>query len=106
LVAAVDGLDRPHRDAGRLYVDQEERDAFLLLRARVRAREAEDPVGVLRAGRPGLLSVDDVVVALALRAGLERGEIRARARLGEALAPPVVDVADARQVAVLLRLAP
>ena len=31
-VAAVDGLDRAHGDAGRLHVDQQEGNAFLLLR--------------------------------------------------------------------------
>ena len=61
-------MDRPHRDARRLHVDQQEGDALLLLGRRVGAHEAEDPVGVLRQGRPGLLAVDDVVVAVALRA--------------------------------------
>ncbi len=64
---------------------------FLTLR--VGAHQAEDQVGVLRQRRPGLLAVDDVVVAVALGRGLERGEVGARARLGEALAPPIVDIA-------------
>jgi hypothetical protein len=64
---------------------------------RVGAAQAEDPVGVLRQRGPGLLAVDDPAVALALGLGLERGEVRARARLGKALAPPVVDIGDARQ---------
>ena len=37
---------------------------FLALR--IGAHQAEDPVGVLRQRRPGLLAVDDVVVAVAL----------------------------------------
>src|SRR6188508_2245457 len=60
---------------------------------------------VLRACGPGLLAVDDVEVALALRAGLERGQVRTRAGLGKALAPPVVEIGDARQVFLLLVLA-
>ena len=98
-------LDRPHGDAGRLHVDEQERDAFLLLRRRVGAHQAEDPVGVLRERRPGLLPVDDVVVAVAHGARLQRGEVGARARLGKALAPPVVEIGDARQESLLLRLA-
>ena len=97
LVAAVDGQDRAHGDAGRLHVDQQERDAFLLLRRRIGAHQAEDPVGVLRQRGPGLLAVDDVVVAVALGRGLQRGEVGAGAGLGEALAPPVVEIGDARQ---------
>jgi len=51
---------------------------------------------------PGLLAVHDVVVALALGAHLDRREVRSRARLGVALAPPVVERKDARQEAALL----
>ena len=104
LMPAVHGLDRAHGDAGRLHVDQQERDAELLLGRGVRAAEAEDPVGVLRQRGPGLLAVDDVVVALAHRRGLEAGEVGAGAGLGEALAPPVVQRRHARQEALLLLL--
>src|SRR5207237_2426173 len=52
----------------------------------------------------GLLAVDDVLVALALGLGLERGEVRSRAGLRKALAPPVVDIGDARQILLLLLL--
>src|SRR5215207_4634723 len=104
LLAAVDGLDRADRDAGRLHVDEEEGDALLLLRRHVGAGQDEDPVGVLPERRPGLLAGDDVIVAVALRRRLERGEVGAGAGLGEALAPPVVEIGDARQEAALLRL--
>src|SRR6185312_15027508 len=53
---------------------------------------------------PGLLAVDDVLVALALGLGLERSEVRSRAGLRKALAPPVVDTGDARQILLLLFL--
>src|SRR4051812_12456445 len=104
LLAAVDGADRAHRDAGRLHVDEEEGDALLLLYRHVGAGEHEDPVGVLPERRPGLLAGDDVLVAVALCRRLERGEVGAGAGLGEALAPPVVEIGDARQEAALLRL--
>src|SRR5215470_13926718 len=87
LAAAIDGLDRPHRDAGRLHVDQEERYALLLLCCWIGAHQAEDPVGILRRGGPGLLAVDDVVVAVPPRRRRERGEVGAGAGLRKALAP-------------------
>ena len=59
---------------------------------------------ILRQRRPGFLAVDDVVVAVALRRGLQRREIGAGAGLGEPLAPPVVEIGDARQEALFLRL--
>src|SRR6201999_1396101 len=51
-----------------------------------------------------LLAVDDVLVALALGLGLERSEVRTRTRLRKSLAPPVVDIGDARQILLLLLL--
>src|SRR5262249_19247537 len=78
---------------------------LLLLGGGVGAHEAEDPVGVLRRGGPGLLAVDDVIPVDAFRRGFERGEIGAGAGLGEALAPPVVETGDAGEEALLLRVA-
>ncbi len=104
LAPAVERLDRAHGDARRLHVDQDEGDAELLFRFGVGAAEAEDPVGVLRQRGPGLLPVDDVVVALAHSRALQTGEIGAGAGLGEALAPPVVERRHARQELLLLLL--
>src|SRR5262249_39027599 len=87
---AVEHLDGPHRDAGRLHVDEEERDAFLGAAFARGAHEAEDPVGPLAQRVPRLLSVHDVVIALALGARLQRREVRTRSRLRIALAPPVL----------------
>src|SRR5256885_10218227 len=42
-----------------------------------------------------------VMVAFAPRCGFERRQIRARPRLGEALAPPIVEIGGARQEALL-----
>src|SRR5262249_6782892 len=58
-----------------------------------------------RRGGPGLLAVDDVLPIDAFRRGFERGEIGAGAGLGEALAPPVVEIGDAGEEALLLRVA-
>ena len=71
---------------------------------RVGADQAEDPVGVLAERRPGLLAVDDPVVAVADGGGAQRGQVGAGVGLGEALAPPDVEVRRLRQEALLLLL--
>ena len=68
----------------------------------VGADEAEHLVGAVAAGGPDFLAVDDVVVAVADGAGLERGEVGAAARLGVALAPDVLAGGDLGQVLGLL----
>jgi len=78
---------------GVLHIDQQERDALLALfragsvRTRQKHQSAWCAVEVQI-----FLAVDDVIVTLAFGRGLERGEVGARTRLGEALAPPVVDI--------------
>ena len=76
----------------------------MLLRGGIGAHQAEDPVGVIRVRRPDLLAVDDVVVAVACRAGLQRSEVGAGIRLGIALAPADQPCCDLRQMLLLLRL--
>ena len=74
---AVDQVDRIDLDAGRLHVDQQEGDALLPLALVRGPHQAEDPVGPMGVGRPDLLAVDDVVVALHARpwcAGCARSE--------------------------------
>src|SRR5439155_4889744 len=69
LVPAVNEPDRADGHTGRVHVDEQERDAALLRRLGVGAGQAEDPVRVLREGRPGLLAVDDVVLTVAYGRG-------------------------------------
>src|SRR5204863_5993064 len=102
LVLAVHGDDRPHRDAWALHVDEQEADAGLRLAVARGAHEAEDPVAVLAERGPGLLAVDDVLVAAPLCLGLQRSEVGARAGLAVALAPPDFAALDAGQEALLL----
>src|SRR5205823_4429543 len=64
----------------------------------------EDPIGVLRQGGPSLLSVDDVMAVFALSRSSQRGQIRARTRLGKSLAPPDIEIGYGRQKTLLLRL--
>ncbi|MNE79969.1 hypothetical protein D3C80_1765000 [compost metagenome] len=99
------GNDRAYADARRGHVDQQEGDAPLLLGLAVGAHQAENHVGVLAQGGPGLLAVDHVVITLAHGAGLEAGQVRTGTGLGITLAPPVFTAENARQVVRLLRRA-
>ena len=76
----------------------------MLLRRGIGAHQAKNPVGVVRVGGPDLLAGDDVVVAVALGAGLQRGEVRSGVRLGITLAPADQAGSDFRQMLLLLRL--
>ena len=69
----------------------------------VRASE-HAPLRLVRERRPDLLAGDDVLVAVADRARLQRREVGARLRLGEALAPDLVGRQDRREEALLLLL--
>src|SRR5690606_19342078 len=103
---AADEVDLARRDAGRLHVDEDEGDALLLLRRRVRADEAEDPIALVRVRRPDLLAVEDEVIAVALRAHLDVGEVGAGAGLGIALAPADLAARDLGEVLPLELFAP
>src|SRR6185503_16834074 len=100
---AVERNDRPHRDTGGVHVDQQKGDAILLLALAGGAHKTKTHVGPLPVGVPGLLSVDEILVTFALRAGLQRGEVGTRTRLRIALAPPVLAGEDAGKIAFLLR---
>jgi hypothetical protein len=68
------------------------------------ADQVEHPFAVLAERGPGLLAVDDVLVADAFGARLDAGQVRARAGFAVALAPPDFAAGDAGQEALLLRL--
>ncbi len=68
--------------------------------------QTKDPVRVLGQGDPGLLAIDDVLINAAYRARFQRGEVRARARLGISLAPPILGGRDPwKKAPLLLRIA-
>ena len=72
-------LMRPHLDARAPSCrDDEHGQAGVLRRVRVGARQQEPAVGVVRAGGPDLLAVDDPVVAILHRARAQPGDVRAR----------------------------
>ena len=102
LGGAIQGWQGHDGNARRLHVQQQEADAHLadgLVRG---PHQAEHPVRPLGIGGPDLRAVQDIVVAIPL--GLERqgGQVRSRARLGIALAPPGVGGQDPGQVFGLL----
>src|SRR5258705_691567 len=76
----------------------------MLFGRRIGSHQAEDPVGVVGVGGPDLLAVDDKIVAVALGAGLQRGEVRSGIRFGIALAPADQAGGNLRQMFLLLRL--
>src|SRR5689334_21031968 len=100
---AADQLDGAYLHARRFHVDQEERDAFMLLGV-VGAHEAETPIGILRAAGPDLLAIDEIVIALVDALCAQRCKIGSRAGLGIALAPPNFTLHDSRNVLFLLLL--
>ena len=102
LAFAIEQLDGTHGDAGRFHVQQQEGNAGLGLALSAGAHQVEHPVAVLAQRGPGLLAVDDVLVAHALGARLDRGQVRARAGFAVALAPPHLAAGDAGQKALLL----
>ena len=87
---------------GLLHVHQEVGEALVLGGVGVGAGDEHAPLGVLGEGRPDLLPGDDPFVAVLDRLRLQRGEVGARLRLGEALAPDLLGGEDRLQVALLL----
>ena len=96
------GDDRTHGHARRLHVDQKEANAFLLLGVRIGTHKEEAPIGMLGHCRPGLLTIDDIMVPITDRAGAQGSKVRARTGFGIALAPPILTRQDAGQELGLL----
>jgi hypothetical protein len=101
---AVGLHDAAHLDARLAHRDEQVADALVLRRVRVGAGEQEAVVGVVAAGGPHLLAVDDPLVAVEHGLGLERGEVGAAVGLAEALAPAHRAVQDLREELLLLLL--
>jgi hypothetical protein len=111
-VVVDERLDRPNVDAialGRLEIDQEHGKAFgalLDLIPRRRASEEQHQVGVKGARGPDLLPVDDVMVAIPDRAGLDLGGVGSGRRFGDAESLQAqLSGRDGGQVALLLLIA-
>jgi hypothetical protein len=98
-------LQRPHLDARLVHVDGEVGDALVLGRVRVGAGQQHAEVGDLAARRPHLLPVDDPLVAVLHRLGVQAGEVGPGAGLAEQLAPRLLTRDDVAEVALLLLVA-
>src|SRR3954453_21064501 len=93
---------RPAGDARRLHVDDEHADALVLRRVRLAAHEAEAIAGVVCAGGPDLLAVDDPVVAVEDGARAQPGQVAAGVRFTHADAPCDLTAQRRDEVALLL----
>ena len=98
----VERDDGPNSDTRRGDVDEQQRNACLLARLRRCPHEAEHHCRDMGVARPHLLAVEDIMVAVADRAGGQAREVGPGSRLRIALAPPVLARHDARQVMRLL----
>ena len=81
-------------------------DALVLGHLGIGAGQQHAQVGLLAVGGPDLLAVDDPLVAVAHRPGLEPGQVRSGRRFREQLAPRLPSGDDGPDVAVDLLLGP
>ena len=89
--------DAADLDAGLAHRHEQVRDALVLRRVGIGAGEQEAVVGVVAAGRPDLLPVDDPLVAVEHGRRLQAGQVGARVGLAEALAPAHLAAEDLGQ---------
>jgi hypothetical protein len=85
------------RDAGRLHVECERRDAGVFRHARVGAGEKQPPLRVVGPAAPHLGAGHAPLVAVLFGARRQRREVGAGVGLGEQLAPDLLAGADRRQ---------
>ena len=106
LCRAIGLHDAAHFDARLSHRDEQVADALVLGGVGVGTGQQEAVVGVVSAGGPHLLPVDDPLVTVELGGGLQRREVRSAVRLAEPLTPAHRAVQDARQELALLLLGP
>src|SRR5918999_752566 len=103
-----DLVERPDLHGLLLHVEDEVGQALMLGRVLVRPRHEHAPLRLVRVGGPDLLAGHEPLAACARsgvrldRLRLQRGEIGARLRLGEALAPDLLAREDRLEPALLL----
>jgi hypothetical protein len=69
--SAADQADRPDRHSRRVQVEQDEGDPLLFLGGRIGADQEEHPVRLVAVAGPGLLAVDQEVIAVVGRGALQ-----------------------------------
>ncbi len=97
-------LERTNVHPRLMHVDREVADALVLGGLRVGAGDQHPEVGVVAAGGPHLLAVDDPLVAVLDGPSLEPRQVAARRRLAEQLAPGLLARHDVAHVQVDLLL--
>src|SRR4051812_33033979 len=98
---AGDLAERPNVDVRLVHVEDEVGDPLVLGGVLVGAGEQHAPLRLVRVRRPDLLA-GHLPAAVGLHgAGLERGQVRSRLWLGEALAPDLLAREDRLQKALL-----
>ena len=80
-------MNRLNGNAFLVHVEQHETDAIMFGSVWVGSNQSKHPIGVLSAGCPGFLSVDDKMVTLQDRFGLQSRQVRSCAGLTVSLAP-------------------
>jgi hypothetical protein len=90
-------------DAGKVHVDEEEREA-VVAGVRVGLRDEHDEVGPVAVRDVRLRAVDDEVVAVPRRPGADAGDVGARVGLGDAEARDSLAADRGREVLLLLLL--
>jgi cholest-4-en-3-one 26-monooxygenase len=97
---------RSNLDTGAAQIQKKERDAPMLRRVEIGARQQDREVAEVRVRRPDLLPVHDELVARTLGPRRQIREIAARRRLAEELAPRLLRAQERSYVARLLRRTP
>src|SRR5205085_1256821 len=78
---------RANLNAGRLHIDKENGEAFVLGNGWVRSNHELAPISDPTVAGPNLLTVDNIISIVASRFRLQRGEVGTGVGLGKSLAP-------------------
>src|ERR1700752_4691996 len=98
---SADHLQRPLLYTGLVHRNDERRKAAMLGHVLFGPRQQQTPVGDVGIAGPDLVAVNDILVTLASGGGRQRRQVRPRAWLAEALAPPLGAVDHAWQETLL-----
>ena len=100
---ARDVPQRTHGDAGLVHRHEERGDPLVLRTLRVGAGEQQSVRRLVGEARPHLLAREGPDVAVTHRSRRQRGDVGARPRLGEELAPDLLVPGDRAEEALLVR---
>ena len=87
--ATIDLMDRADLDGRVTHVDHKHGDARVFGHGWIGTRDENAVFALMGKRGPDFLAVDDVLITVSLRLGLEAGDVAASPGLGEHLAPDV-----------------